>query len=365
MSKTTNTPASDEFSPSFAALLEIHRNALGLKMSELFAMTKEASGVEVNQSYFARWQAGERGVSRELVARFAITIVKEYVIRREKGIPFNVPTDEKLSAAGWEHIGWTLHRFFASAGLVPRKLQIAEPPNVAWDEIRGQRLLKIGWVECPPWSENPGKGRCIEVADLVARLLGLEPDFRPFERWSDLEAAIQSRKIHVTAPIMIGTPDRLLDYQFSHEIGGKKRPKFGIRILIDKTQWKKIPEKFVPAADSSQFMLGYVQGEIGHLASRLLSKNSLSFKDLAAAVTWMREGSQTDRRVVAAEAETVINEAKRNSTLSAIPADELKMEFGLCFAAHVDESALIHAINSTITQFGAKIDSILRPKAKK
>jgi ABC-type amino acid transport substrate-binding protein len=332
----------DVYAPSFAKLIKLHCTALGLTPSKLFDKSREATGAAVHLSYFGRWEEGERSVSRDLAARIAVTIVREYAGRDADKIA--VPKEERPTTFGWENLGWTLDRFFAAAGLTSRKVEIAEPKNVAWGRIRSKGEIRVGWVEATGWADKFG-GPCIRAAMTMANLLGLKAEFVQLTRWADFAPAIKIGAIDVTAPMVMNTPDRLKDFRFSNPVG---KVKFKIGILANKEHFRA--KSINLEEQRSGILLGFVEGEVGHLASYLVPPEARhEHPNLDAVVAWLAEGAPKYPRLVAAEAGTLERRALSHSSLHVIDADELKhFCFGVCFAADENEPELIRAIDATL-----------------
>src|SRR5207253_9761733 len=99
--------------------------------------------------------------------------------------------------------------------------------------------------------------------------------------------------------------------------------------------------------------------EIGQLAAGMLPKRSIRHPDLRSAIEWLKKGSKADRRVIAAEKETLELESKKHGlkTLNAPELDGLDLK--LCFAAHLDEPNLINAINKTLKLANIAIGKVI------
>jgi hypothetical protein len=375
-------PADLIYSSKFLKLIQAHLKNLGWKEADLCQAVHAISGREKRKlfpAHFTRWKEGERGVTRFLVVRIAIAIALEYEKRLAQGKKMAKPEtqsfvpewSEDLATDGLDYADWVTQGFLAAAGYVGGAIQMAEPHDLSWAEVAETKVVKVGWVHCPPWSymATTGQvaGHAIRITQQVLQLLGLTPSFRqPAFLWDELPAAVREREIHLVIPVLMKAPWRRADFLLTDELSGQKDTgtKFGIKLLGHKAALTSAPD-----VDLQRFQLGYVREEIGQLAKFMLDDihDTKELDTWESAEQWITETNVSPPRLLASEESTCEATRMRHAELlKAFQPDQLKdKKFGLAFGLHPHENEFARSINECLPFIRDRFESFIAEQESK
>src|SRR5579862_2851101 len=337
------------YSENFAREVQKHLALLEVTQSE-FSEKAKLSPADLH-----RWLDDTRGVSRAAVNRIAVALCQLY---DEKGRSKGENVAWQDFTRGQDYLDRMLGALMKAAGFGGQRIDdLEDRDNFVWEQITrvnsgSERVIKMGWVQCEPWSRGPKgapTGVAIEIAKRVAELLGMRPLWteEPL-KWGELAIALSQRRIDLIPPFMMLAPWRLADFHFSHPISEEEEDKKEIAALANpsnKTHGKEGP-KFVDDLLPS-LRVGYVADEIGGLARFVLTTNHdpKEHTTFAEALAWLREKpTESDSVLRCVTSERSACEASTGSDLTVLKIKKLDMKFGLAFAARPREFSLISAV---------------------
>jgi len=354
---TNKQPIETSVAPDFARAVQEHLGVLQITQSEF------ASYASLSPADLHRWLSDTRGVTRAAVNQTTMALCRLYDERKPSG----------NFTRGVDHLDRMLQSLMEAAGYGGRRVTgLDDRDDTTWEHITrsapsGDRVIKMGWVQCEPWSrgaKGAPAGIAIEVAERVIELLGMRPEWSrdPLE-WKDLSYALRRRQIDLIPPFMMQAPWRLADFRFSDPISAQDKHKFGIAALVHRSSKPTSGEKASVLEDFAPMLhIGYVADEIGELARFVLktNHNPTEHATLQDALSWLREkknDSDIPRCLVSEESTC---EKSKGNDLILVPVEKFaRTKFGIAFAAHPKEGLLIRAVNECLPILQPYIDSKL------
>jgi hypothetical protein len=188
-------------------------------------LTKEQFAIEIikiGEAQYYRWKRGENVPTKSMVTRVAVhlALCLDKVCQKDSPDPF--PYSDRA--------GDLINELLEASGHI---VNVGTEVNDAiqgkswrlessWDEIVNHKSWRLGFISDvdPKWIKQysrPGNlpfGKAIEYAERIGNLLGITTEWK-YVSWQNLPMAIAERQIHATAPFMLRTPGRLLQYLFS------------------------------------------------------------------------------------------------------------------------------------------------------
>lgn len=322
-------------------VLEKYVSDLGWNQTDL------ATKSGISKSQISRWM-GETSdaspVPRDQINRLSYVIALGY---RER--------DPRNGAARLETI---LYELLDAGGYEP---VTSHQKNKRWQEITGpdqQRQIEVG---CIPWKglwdlSEPKRdgiarkgteltGPLVEVLGRTCGLMGVSFGWRVLSTWKELMDTISKREVDLTAVLHLPAREAFL--------------RFSIPIFEEGISMMALVPRDFRGEDSEhhQFLVAYVEGEVGEVLARKLlpySSREKGFEKAEKACEYVRDqpvevrgGAEVFRCFVADElvCEQMLEEY--GDSLKRLPLNS-NVSLPLAFAVHLKEEKLAMAVNQAL-----------------
>ena len=336
--RTTEPVSFHTDTKEFVDLVDEHLRQLKWNRAEL----GQKAGIAKAQISVILAEKPSRLIGRKHAEKIALALAKGYADSNQSTPSADSVFNELLGMAG----------YFPSLG---------STRDLVWTELAGEghHVIRAGWIPYPPFAVDTRAGFAIDVTQRLAELMGVDVDWVPFKKWSELTEAIRSRKIDVICPVLIKLPMRMLQLRFSEDIPG-------ITIRVNGVVHSQFQSQAVIARGSfkepnaRRLLVNYATGEVGETLRRLIAHGAdteLTFDSTEEACEYIlanpEDKSLNKVRCLIADEITCLNLRKRNRDAALLLLEnefnrEQDVRLPVAFAVHPEEYKFLDVINTCL-----------------
>lgn len=320
----------------FVNLIAHHLRELEWNKAEL----AEKAGIARAQVSVIMAENPPRSIGRKHAEKIALAIAKGYADSQKPQAPSaDSVFNELLTIAGYSPI-------------------MGSSRDLVWTRLTGEgrHVLRAAWIHYPPFAVDDRTGFAIDVTQRLAEMMGVDINWTPFRKWSELTDAIRSREIDIICPVLLKLPMRMFQLRFSETLPG-------IEIRVNGVvhgQFRKkamIPNLEEP--DPRRLLVNYAAGEVGETLRRLIAHGAdteLAFDSVEEACDYVLTNPEDKKfnkiRCLVADEITCLNLGKSNRHAALLLSDDINQEqdvkLPIAFAVHPEEERFLAVINECL-----------------
>ena len=284
-----------------------------------------------------------RAIGRKHAEKIALAIAKGYADSQKPQAPSaDSVFNELLTVAGYSP-------------------NVGSSRDLVWTRLtgEGEHVLRAAWIHYPPFAIDGRSGFAIDVTQRLAEMMGVDIDWVPFKKWSELTDAIRSREIDLICPVLLKLPMRMFQFRFSEALRGIEIRVNGIihenfleRVIIKKGSLHEL--------NARRLLVNYVAGEVGETLRRLIAyaaDKELAFDSAEEACDYVLANPEDTKfnkvRCLIADEITCLNLRKSNRRAVLLlpeeqPNREQDVRLPIAFAVHPEEQKFLEVINECL-----------------